>query len=287
MEQLPLSNTLFITILSFIFGTIAGSFLYAAVYRLQHNLSIIKGRSACPHCHHTLGVLDLIPLLSYIFLRGKCRYCHKKIPPIYIFFEIGCGILFVLAGLSLNAQWENIVYATSYMQLLLGAWAYIFLFLLVSIFLFFAVYDYQYRLVPNKVVLPLSYIFIGFLFLQFLLSFVITHHVQWESLNHLGAGLGAFLFFFIIVIVTKEKGMGWGDVKLALLMGLILGFPGIVIALYVSFIVGACYGVILLLQKKAKLGYAIPFAPFLSLGSIIFLLYGDILIKEFFRYLIF
>ncbi|MEX2007568.1 MAG: prepilin peptidase [Candidatus Levyibacteriota bacterium] len=240
-------------LLIFILGLCIGSFLGVIVDRSVSGESLIFGKSHCENCKKDIAWYDLIPIVSFIALRAKCRNCKKPISFYYPVIELSTGILFVLAFIFATGANAGIVYL-AYLLIVVSS--------LISIFFT----DLKYGIIPDKIIFPT--ILISAIYLILNPSSVI--------LNHFLSSLGAFLFFLILLIVTAGKGMGWGDVKYAILMGLILGFPNIVVGLYLAFLTGAMVGVILILWRKKKLrGSTIPFGPFLVAGTVLSLFYSD------------
>jgi len=235
----------------FVFGLCVGSFLNVVVYRLNHGLSPLLGRSICPKCKKKIPWQDNIPLLSFVFLGGRCRFCKKSISLQYPLVELATGILFVvdyqgLSGTIRDYQgWLNLVY-------------YLFL---TSVLIAIFVSDFRYQTIPDKIVYP-----------AILISFL--YPIPY-TLYPIPAALGAASFFLALVLITRGKGMGLGDVKLAGLMGLVLGWPKIIIALYLAFLTGAIAGVILVLIGKKRFGEHIPFGPFLVGATWISILWGE------------
>ena len=245
----------------FIVGLFAGSFLNVLADRLPKGKSPIKGRSHCDKCRKTLKWFDLIPLLSFISLKGKCRYCFTPLSFYYPIVELATGVIFALTFYFFGIMNHEL----RIMDL------FYYLFLVSSlIVIFFA--DLRYGIIPDKVVF--SAITIIFLYLFINPSSLI--------INHLFSAVGASLFFLLLFLITKGKGMGFGDVKFAFLMGLILGFPNIIVGLYVAFLTGAIIGCILILwRKKRVFGTAIPFGPFLVIGTLVSIFLGDFLFQNF------
>lgn len=237
--------------LLFCFGLAIGSFLNCLIYRLSINEKP-EGRSYCPKCKHVLSYKDLVPVFSYIFLLGKCRYCSKKISLEYPLVEILTGILFLGAFLNVGLSVE-LVYLL------------IVLFFLILIF----VYDLKYYIIPDFA----NFSLIGLSATYLLYSFFIEGDLQ-ILLYGIYSALGAFLFFFSLFYFTKGKGMGFGDVKYVVFMGLFLGFPKIVVGLFISFLLGAIIGLVLIAIKKKKIKSQVPFAPFLIIGTLIAYFYG-------------
>ncbi|MBL7158908.1 prepilin peptidase [Candidatus Microgenomates bacterium] len=280
----------------FNFGLCVGSFLNVLIYRLPNELSPLKGRSFCPQCKHQLAWKDNLPLLSFFWLRAKCRYCHSPISWQYPVVEMTTGILFLLIGLGFFRELGRL-------EMLRGSLiglGYLLFIISSLIVIFFA--DLKYQIIPDKIVYPAMIIagifnssakggprFAG----QFLISnqFSRLSSLGSEAIggqaifNYLLAGLGAGGFFLTLFLLTRGKGMGFGDVKLAFLMGLILGFPKIMVALYLSFLTGALVGVILILLKKKRFGQHIPFGPFLVGGTFVSMFYGNQILEWFLKIL--
>lgn len=254
----------------FIFGLFIGSFLNVLVDRIPKGESPIKGRSYCDKCKKNLKWYDLIPLLSFIFLKGKCRYCQTHLSFYYPIVEVVTGILFVLVFIFVSG--ESIMYQVLSIKYVLDLLYYLFI---VSslIVIFFA--DLKYRIIPDKIIFPAILVSLAYILLN-------TYY-----LIPILSALGASLFFLFLFLITKGRGMGFGDVKFSFLMGLILGFPNIVVSLYVAFLTGAIVGCILILwQKKRIRGTSIPFGPFLVIGSLTAIFFGDVLAQSFLRALL-
>lgn len=250
----------------FLCGLTFGSFLNVLADRFSRNESVIKGRSHCESCKKTLGVLDLVPVFSFLYLRGRCRYCKKKLSLYYPLVEVTTGILFVVTFFVLTEQ-SSMYYVVSSRNII-NLLYYLFL-VSCLIVVFFA--DIKYGIIPDKIIFPA--ILISFLYILLTTSYVLLANIL--------SALGAFLFFFVIFLLTHGKGMGFGDVKFAFLMGLVLGFPDIVVSLYIAFLTGALVSLILIVGGKKKLrGSTIPFGPFLVFGMLVTLYFGEI-IKQF------
>lgn len=241
--------------LIFIFGLCIGSFLNVVINRLELEESIVVKRSHCLKCKKTLKWYDLIPVLSFIILRGKCRYCHKKISWQYPLVETAAGILFLLVFLS--SRWaDNFQFISIFYYLIIT-----------SVLIIIFVYDLKHYIILDKIIFPA-------IIIAFLYRLVIFSSLTGLICPILAAMLAGG-FFLSLVLISQEKWMGLGDVKLGVLMGLILGWPHILPALFLSFVLGAIAGVALILLKKKKIKSEIPFGPFLSLATLIVMLYGD------------
>jgi len=234
----------------FLFGLFVGSFLNCVIYRLEKKESFLRGRSYCPKCRHKLNWYDLIPIFSFLALAGKCRYCHKKISIQYPLVELATGLIFLLCFL-----------LAPYQALF---WCGVFCFLIIIF-----VYDLKHYIIPDKILLPA--ILVVFLYNLFF-------HFKFLLFNFLPAAFTAGIFFLMIFLISRGKWLGFGDVKLVFLMGLLLGFPNILVALFLAFFFGAIIGIGLIIFGKKKLKSEIPFGPFLITGTFIAMLWGEELI---------
>ena len=240
----------------FIFGAFFGSFLNVVVDRLPRKETVIKGRSHCEVCKKELVWYDLIPLFSFLLLRGKCRYCHKKLSLYYPIIEFSTAIMFAAMYL-----WVSEIYHLPFLVYHL-----IYYLIIISAFIVVFFEDLRFGVIPDKAVFP---VIILSLFYFLILS-------PQSLIGNLLSAVGTGTFFLILFLVTKGKGMGFGDVKLSFLLGLILGFPRIVPALYLAFLTGAIFGLILILwRKKRSLKETIPFGPFLIIGALASLFWGQ------------
>lgn len=224
-----------LTLLFFITGLGIGSFLNVVIDRMPRREQLLTGRSHCDHCRKTLAWYDLIPLISFLSLKGKCRYCRKPIGWQAPLVEFLTGFLFVIAYYTI----VNSTYLASLKHIID---IYFTLFIISSLIIVFFV-DLKFGIIPFKVVLPACIITFAYLLFT---SFSLLP-------NHLLSSLGAFVFFLVLFLVTKGRGMGFGDVVFSFFMGLLLGFPKIILALYCAFLTGAFFSLILVLQGKKKL----------------------------------
>lgn len=234
-------------ILGFVLGTILGSFVKALADRSLSKESFM-GRSYCPGCKHKLVWYDLFPVLSFLTLRGKCRYCKKKIGFEYLLVEVIMGILIAFLF------WQS--FPINLFELLLKIF---FITILAVLFLT----DIKEMFIPDRIILPA--ILIGIIGQAGLAGLI------WSLLT--GLLIGAF--FYSLIIITRGKGMGGGDVKLGAFIGLMLGFPQAIAAIILSFLTGAIFSIALLITGKKHFGQTIPFGPFLVLGSLIMLFWGN------------
>lgn len=235
------------TIFAFLFGMVFGSFFNVVGLRVPLKMSISYPPSHCTNCMHRLSALDLIPIFSYLFLKGKCRYCGHKVSPIYMVTEILTGILFAFAYWQLGFTSELIVAL-----------------LFISLLAIIVVSDIAYMIIPDKVLL-------FFLPLLALGRIVAPSDPWWDSL--LGPVVG-FTVLFLVALLSKG-GMGGGDIKLFFLIGLALGTIGTLVTLFFASVIGMIVGIVILKVRKQDRKQPIPFGPSIALAAIIVYFYGD------------
>jgi len=245
----------------FLLGTVIGSFIDCAVGRLAKKEDIVFKRSYCPHCHHSLAWFELVPIFSFIVLKGRCRYCHQRIPWEHPVVELITGLLFVLIFL-----FGGPTIWTLFLILVAIPLEIVFLF------------DLKYSLIPSQLVYSI---------LVFTLLFRLGSDVYqkqgsgfWSS-DLFSSFLGMIFiggFLGSLYLLTKGKGMGLGDVELGVLLGAILGWPQSLVGLFLSFLIGAILGLILIVLKKKNWKSEVPFGTFLILGTAIALIVGSQLI---------
>ena len=296
--------TIFFTILGGVFGASLGSFLKAMADRSLQKESFVS-RSECLHCKHKLNVFDLIPVLSYLTLQGKCRYCKKGIPKEYLFVEvISAGILAYLfytysfmfpPANDLYQQvvfWFDLFFKT-FILVVLGS---------------IIITDFKKMLIPDRIIIPSIVIAFVVLLIVSIIKVIYLYYFLTQSpigqyllpptsdyfFRHainaawpfLGGVIMAFLIglmFFILIVATKGRGMGGGDFKLGIFIGMVFGFPESITAIMLGFFTGALFGVALLILGKKKFGQTIPFGPFLALGCILTLFWGGPLVDWYFN----
>ncbi|MBM7653036.1 leader peptidase (prepilin peptidase)/N-methyltransferase [Neobacillus cucumis] len=239
----------------FIYGLLLGSFFNVVGLRIPVKQSIISPRSACPICGHQLTPFELIPVLSYMLLKGKCRGCQSRISPIYPAFELLTGILFALAPTVFGWSGELVVALT-----------------FISMFMIIIVSDIHYMIIPDKILLWFAGIFL-------LERFMWPLSPWWDSL--LGAVTG-FLLLLIIAIVSKG-GMGFGDVKLYAVVGLVVGFKLVFLSFFLATLYGSVIGGLALLLRIVKRRQPIPFGPFIAAGTLTAYFWGTELIDLYFK----
>lgn len=223
----------------------------------------VKGRSRCDHCKKALPWFDNIPLLSFMVLGGRSRCCKRKLSLQYPVVEAMTGLLFVWWLLVGRFFFQLVESPLSVVQP--GYWL-IVGFILVGVF--FA--DLFYGVIPDL------FVWIG-LAASFFYRLVLTTYGVMRIEDFVGSMVSAvlaWLFFYLLYIVTKRKGMGYGDVKFAAVLGLVLGWPRVFVGILSSFVLGAIVGVTLILMGKKRFGQTVPFGPFMVLGMVVALVWG-------------
>ncbi len=240
---------LVLTAFVFALGLIIGSFLNVCIYRIPEDISIAKGFSFCPNCKNRIQPYDLIPVVSYLFLKGSCRYCKKHISAKYPLIEFFTGLMFILVFYQFGL--------TPYAALVA---------LLVSVLIVITFIDLKHQIIPNGLVLIILISGIPAAFLSGL--------SPWEHV----IGFFAVSVLLLLVAFLSKGGMGGGDIKLMAAAGLFLGWKLILLSLMIASIIGSIISIGLLVLKKADRKSMVPFGPFLSIGIVISALYGNAII---------
>ncbi len=256
-----------------VLGAIAGSALNAIIYRSYKGESWLKGRSRCPKCKHTLCWYELIPVISFVLQKGRCRSCHSIIHIQYVVIELITA--FAFAG---GYAW----YTHNGIEIkhLLDFAFFIVTFCIVMIIF---VHDARYRVVLDSIVLP-GFIVLALLRLVFF--YVIYHTVGWQKeLISMGIGIAiGALFFAIQYIVSRGRWVGGGDIRIGAILGAVLGFPQVLTALFFAYISGCLVSIWLLATKKKNLQSEIAFGPFLAVALLVTLLWGPQLVSWYFNF---
>ncbi len=244
-----------LSLLFLVIGLVIGSFLNVIIFRMDDLKSILNSRSHCPHCKQILGWYDLIPFISFVLLRAKCRYCGKSISWQYPLVEIGTGLSFLLLylsfGLSLAAIFYMIIFS-----------------LLVVVF----VYDLKTELTPEI-----------FVWIALILTFLGSWYFgNLGFMNMIYGGLIGGGSLALLVYVSKEKWMGAGDIKIGIILGLLVGLHLAVFGLFLAFLLGSIAGLIYIKIANKTIKDSLPFAPFLILASFLTLLFGNIITSWYF-----
>ena len=244
-----------IEIFIFLIGLCIGSFLNVCIYRLPESKSIVHPRSMCPNCDTRIPFYDNIPLFSYLWLKGQCRRCKVKISMRYPMVELLGGLVALGTYLRFGLTIETLIY-------------YVFIAaLLVVTFI-----DLDHRIIPDVITLPGIPI-------CFAASFALPDITYKDALLGILIGGGSlFLVAWVYSILTKKEGMGGGDIKLLAMMGAIVGWQGVLFTIFVASLVGTLAGFAVMLQSRKGMKLAVPFGPFLSIGSITYIFFGTELV---------
>jgi leader peptidase (prepilin peptidase)/N-methyltransferase len=234
-----------------VFGAVVGSFLNVCIYRIPEGKSLVFPASSCPSCGHPIRPYDNIPVLSYLFLRGRCRDCGKKISSRYITVELITAVMAVILfrhyGLSLH---------------------FIFAFLFTAALIVVTFIDLEHGIIPDVITLP-----------GIPLSVIVSVTVMGVSFldSIIGMFLGGGIFYLIAVgyeLIAKREGMGGGDIKLLAMLGAFFGWQSLIFILLVSSLLGSIVGIGIMVMKKEGMKYAVPFGPFLSIAAVAYLFWG-------------
>lgn len=266
----------------FLFGLVLGSFANVCIYRMPRNLSVISPRSSCPKCKTLISWYDNIPVLSYVFLKAKCRKCGNKISLIYPVIEIVCAILFLLM---------YSLYGFSYILPFFCLFAF-------SLLVITAI-DFEFQIIPDEFSLMLVLVGLGTSFFNYFLADTVFMRVI-QSLLGLLAGGGTLLLIAVVgKWIFKKDAMGGGDIKLMAGVGTFIGWEKVLFAIFLASLLGSIVGISLIIFKKISKKEAIAFGPYLSVSSLlvlflpkpsmiihtIFLLEERFLLKYFFPHL--
>jgi len=242
-------------IIIFVLGLAVGGFLNVIEYRINKKLSI-GGRSICPHCRHVLRLVDVLPIASFLILGGQCRYCHKKISWQYPLVEFMIAILFLLfyikysmtLGLADPYLWRDLI-ALSFLVLIF-------------------IYDFKNYLILDSISIPAIFII---LVINSLLGYPL------DSMFY-GVLIGGG-FFLLQYIISGGRWIGGGDIRLGIIMGVLLGWQLVIIALFISYLIGAVFGLGAILIKGRKASHQVPFGTYLTVGTVITMLLGEIILN--------
>ena len=253
-----------IVIIYGLFGIAVGSFLNVCMDRLPAGGSLLRPASHCPACQRHLAPKDLIPVFSYLWLRGRCRYCQAPIPQRVVWVELITGLVFAFLW------WQ---YGPT---LKLGILSFYYCLLAVIL-----VIDLEHGLILNKIVYPATGI--ALIMVTVMAFFTPEQGLVKDIVSALIGGIVGLVVLLLIALIFRG-GMGWGDVKMAGLMGVMVGFPGILAALLLAIIGGGLVAAILLILRVRGRKGTMPFGPFLSLATMVTLLWGVDLINWYLRF---
>jgi len=245
METLVHLSTPFAAFCAFLFGLAIGSFANVCIYRLPKKESVVFPASHCTACKTPIRAIDNIPVLSYLFLGGKCRACGQKISIVYPLIEIVTGLLLAAVIVKFGFTWESLIYAIVCPALVV-----------------ITVIDYEHKIIPDRITLP------GIIFGLGAGSYLV---------GPVNAGLGFLLgggLFYLIAIVSRG-GMGGGDIKFIAAAGALLGWQKVLLVIFLGATLGSIIGLILMATQKKDRKSQIPFGPFLALGTLIAIFSGE------------
>ena len=247
-------------ILAFIIGMCTGSFLNVCIYRLPMSKSIIHPGSMCPSCENPIHFYDNIPIISYLWLRGKCRFCSTPISIRYPLVEAMSGLLCLGVYLKFGPTAQALIYFT-----------------FIATLLAITFIDIDHRIIPDVISLPGIPIF-------FLASLLLPTLNYLDSLLGILAGGGIlYLVAFGYTLLTKKEGMGGGDIKLLAMIGALIGWKGVFFTIFVSSAVGTVSGMVIMLMTRKSMKLAVPFGPFLAIGAITYIFFGPQLLTLYFN----
>lgn len=284
-----LTELLRLSVIRFLFGVIIGSFLNVVSLRYDEQKflfarRVIGGRSHCPQCKKTLRWFELVPLLSFIIQRGKCRTCKAKISWQYPFVELTTGLLFLFVPFGISG------FTLSPKFYILNS---IFWMLTFSLLLLMSLIDLRLKLIPDEIAIALFVIGIMITAIgipmfsltggSFLGPYGVLLGMRGNIwFNHLFGGFALGLAFFVLSLSTGWRGMGLGDVKLIFALGFLFGWPDILLIAALAFVIGSIVGIFVLLTKRGTRKSTLPFGPFLALASLIIFFFGESIVRGYF-----
>lgn len=236
----------------FLFGVTIGSFLNVVIYRVPQGISIAKGRSYCPACNNTLKSYDLIPILSYLFLKGRCRFCKVSIPARYPLIELLTGVIAVLI-----VHFNGLYIST------------LVIFILAAILISIAVVDLDTMTIPDSLILSILPVAVAFLFIDTNIGFLS------RVIGFFAISLPMYGSLYFI-----EDAFGGADIKLFALLGFILGWQKILLTFFIAVVLAAVISILMLkIMKEDYKGKHVPFGPYICMGAFIALLFGTRIIN--------
>ena len=252
-------SVLLLEFYALVIGLCIGSFLNVCIHRLPSSKSIIYPGSSCPQCGKAIRIYDNIPVISFLLLRGKCRFCSASISLRYPMVELMSGLFALAAFLKFGLTIQALIY-----------------FVFVAALLAITFIDLDHQIIPDIITLP------G-IPLGLAASFGIPSVSFWDSVLGLLAGGGSLLLVaWGYTLITKKEGMGGGDVKLLAMIGTVTGWQGVLFTILVGSAVGTVSGLIVMHRQKGDMKLAIPFGPFLSIGAIVYIFFGPALVSWYF-----
>jgi leader peptidase (prepilin peptidase)/N-methyltransferase len=247
--------------LIFLFGLCIGSFLNVCIYRLPSSMSIVSpSRSICPKCNSAISFYDNIPVFSYLWLKGRCRHCQASISLRYPMVELLTGIIALDIFFMFGLTPAGIIY-----------------FIFISSLLVITFIDIDHQIIPDVITLPGIPIGLA-------VSFVLPAITFKTSLLGMLAGGGSlWIVAWTYSLITRKEGMGGGDIKLLAMIGAFIGWKGVIFAIFAASVAGTFVGLTVMLVKGKNLKFAIPFGPFLSIGAMSYLFFGEKILAWYFH----
>lgn len=255
-----------LSFLTFIFGLAIGSFLNVCIYRLPKSESVVSPRSHCPHCGHLIPWYDNIPVISFLLLKGRCRFCKKRISFRYLIVELLTATVLTLMVAVLGMHLSTAIFIVLVCALIAATFI-----------------DFEYQIIPDEI----TY---GGMVLGLALSFIFPqlHHSasRIKALSASGSGLfvgglSIYLTGVIGKLIFRKEAMGGGDVKLLAMIGSFVGFKNIILIYFLAPFFGSVVGIYMKLRYKAEI---VPYGPYLSLASLVVILWGDRMLRTLFPY---
>ncbi len=257
---LTLPQPLF-TAFGFLMGLMTGSFANVCIARIPRDMSVVLPSSHCPKCNTAIRIIDNIPILSYLFLKGKCRACGVHIPSKYFYVELVTGLLMAAVFYKFGFTWECLIYS-----------------IVVPTLVVITMIDAEHKIIPNIITFP-GMVF-GFVAGTYLNGFI-------DSLLGFLVGGGSFIFLAVTYFkVRKVEGMGMGDIKYIAAAGALLGWVQVLLVIFIGALSGSIFGTLGLAVKRLNFLSQIPFGPFLALATLISIFFGPELVDLYQSYLI-
>lgn len=254
-----------IYIIIFLYGLCIGSFLNVCIFRVPESLSIIKPRSSCPNCKTFIKGYDNIPVLSFLLLKGKCRSCKTKISPRYPLIELFTGVMWLFTYMKYGLSIEFAVYV-----------------IFISTLIVITFIDLDHQIIPDVISLPgIPIFFIAALFIP---STSITDALIKSVIGILAGGGSLLLVAWSYELITKNEGMGGGDIKLLAMIGGLVGLKGVLFTIFAASAIGTIIGLCIMVITRNNMKLAIPFGPFLSAGAVLYLFFGEGVIRWYLNY---
>jgi leader peptidase (prepilin peptidase)/N-methyltransferase len=268
---------IFFSVLSFTWGACIGSFLNVCIYRIPRELSVVAPRSFCPHCNKPVPWYLNIPLLSYVMLRGKCRYCSNGISPRYFLVELLTAMLFLVIWL----QFAKTPVAQTLRLVPVDDWKLVPVYWLVVSGLILGTFvDFEHLIIPDRV--TLGGIAAGLVFSILVPSLhgetSVLRSLMWSAIGVVAGAGSLWLMAMLGKLIFRKDAMGMGDVKLLGAIGAFLGTTSVALTILLSSLAGTVVGVTLIALQKKSLQSRIPYGPYLALAAVVWILWGPNLV---------